>query len=55
MWPGVDVDFLGSDPKIASIFEFYVQKYQENMCRMPEKEFLTLVTFRDLTLTLTRT
>ena len=41
------VDFLGSNCKMASIFELCVQKCLK-MCRMPEKKILNLVTFRDL-------
>ena len=46
-WTFSFIDFLGSDCKMASIFEFYVQKCLENMCRMPDFFFYS-VTFRDL-------
>ena len=55
IWPFVTRDwpdpsplltFLGSDCKIASIFEFYVQKCLENMYWPPENTFWFFI-FRD--------
>ena len=46
--PSLPLTCMESDCKMASIFEFYVQKWPEIMCRLPKKEFLISVTLRDL-------
>ena len=47
--PSLSLTCMWSDCKMASIFEFYVQKRPLITCRMPQNELLILVTFRDLT------